>query len=81
MKTTVDVDREVAAEAALVLGTKTLKDTVNAALREVVNAELRRDLADQILAGTWTVPTPGEVERLRAPKLPVGLLDEPTAAD
>jgi Arc/MetJ family transcription regulator len=69
VKTTVDVDRDAAAEAAEVLGTTTLKDTVNAALREVVNAELRRDLADQIVAGTWSVPTAEELRRMRAPKV------------
>lgn len=77
MKTTIDVDRDAAREAAEILSTTTLKDTVNAALREVVNAELRRDLADEILAGTWTVPSREELARLRAPKVPVGLLDEP----
>lgn len=80
MKTTIDVDRDAASEAAEILGTKTLKDTVNAALREVVDAELRRELADQIEAGSWTAPTLEELAQLRAPKVPVGLLDEPRSA-
>ncbi len=76
MKTTIDVDREAAEEAAAILGTKTLKDTVNAALREVVDAEHRRRLAEQVRSGTLPVPTPEELARLRAPKLPVGALDD-----
>jgi Arc/MetJ family transcription regulator len=35
MKTPIDIDQEALAIAAEVLGTKTKKDTVNAALREV----------------------------------------------
>lgn len=76
MKTTVDVDRELAREAAEILGTKSLKDTVNSALREVVSAELRHQLADRILAGTLPVPTQEEYDELRRPKLPVGALDD-----
>ncbi len=77
MKTTIDVDRSVAQEAAQVLGTATLKETVNAALREVVRAHHRRWLAAQIRSGELPVPTPEEVERLRAPQLPAGALDWP----
>jgi hypothetical protein len=77
MKTTIDVDRSVAQEAADILGTATLKETVNAALEEVVQAHHRRWLAAQIRSGKLPVPTPEEVERLRAPQLPVGALDWP----
>ncbi len=76
MKTTVDVDRELADEVAEILGTRSLKDTVNGALREVVDAELRRQLAEQIRQGTLPVPTEEEYRRLREPKLPVGTLDD-----
>lgn len=76
MKTTVDVDRELAREAAEILGTRSLKDTVNTALREIVNARYRRHLADRIRAGTLDVPTHEEYEELRRPKLPVGALDD-----
>ena len=65
MKTTIDVDREVADEAAEILGTKTLKDTVNAALNEVVGKELRRQLAESVRDGTLPVPTLEELARLR----------------
>jgi Arc/MetJ family transcription regulator len=77
MKTTVDVDRELADEAAEILGTKSLKATVNGALREVVNAELRRQLAEEIRAGTFPVPTEEEYRQLREPKVPIGALDNP----
>ena len=76
MKTTVDVDRAAADEAASILGTATLKETVNAALREVVNAAHRRHLADEVESGRLPVPTPEEVAKLRAPKVPIGALDE-----
>ena len=76
MKTTVDVDRELADEAAAILGTKSLKDTVNGALREIVNGKYRRQLADRIRAGTLPVPTQEEYDELRRPKLPVGVLDD-----
>ncbi len=43
-KTSVDVDREIAREAAAILGTTTLRDTINASLREVVHAKRRLEL-------------------------------------
>jgi hypothetical protein len=75
VKTTIDVDRDRAREAAEVLGTSSLKDTVNEALLEVVKAARRRELAEAIRNGTLSVPTPEELEELRAPQLPVGAMD------
>jgi Arc/MetJ family transcription regulator len=75
MKTTIDVDRATATEAAGVLGTATLKDTVNAALLEVVKAQKRRELAQAIRNGTLSVPTAEELDELRAPQVPIGALD------
>jgi Arc/MetJ family transcription regulator len=75
MKTTIDVDKMLAAEAAEILGTRTLKDTVNLALQEVVRQQLLRDLAREVREGTLPVPTEEEYRRLREPKLPVGALD------
>lgn len=77
MKTTIDVDREAAEAAARILGTPTLKDTVNESLREVVGAERRRRLAARLRAGEIVGPTPEELARLRSPRVPVGLLDSP----
>jgi Arc/MetJ family transcription regulator len=43
-KTSVDVDRDIAAQAAVILGTDTLRDTINASLREIVDAKRRLEL-------------------------------------
>jgi Arc/MetJ family transcription regulator len=64
--TQIDLDQDLLARAAVILGTATKKDTVNEALRRVVEQELRRrhldelaggalpDLADpDIMAGAW----------------------------
>lgn len=40
-KTSVEVDRDIAAEAAAILGTTTLRDTIDASIREIVNARRR----------------------------------------
>lgn len=74
MKTTIDVDRELADAAAEALGTSTLKETVNAALREVIDAAGRRELARALRGGELAVPTPEEVARARQPKLEPGAL-------
>lgn len=43
-KTSVEVDRDIAKEAAAILGTTTLRDTIDASLREVVHAKRRLEL-------------------------------------
>ncbi len=43
-KTSVDVDRDIAREAAEILGTTTLRETIDASLREIVNAKRRLEL-------------------------------------
>jgi len=43
-KTSVDSDRDIARQAAAILGTTTLRDTINAAMREVVHAKRRLEL-------------------------------------
>lgn len=43
-KTSVEIDQDIAREAAAILGTKTLRATINAALREVVHAKRRIEL-------------------------------------
>ena len=43
-KTSIDVDRDIADQAAAILGTTTLKDTVHASLLEIVNAKRRLEL-------------------------------------
>lgn len=43
-KTSVEIDKDIASEAAAILGTKTLRATINAALAEVVHAKRRLEL-------------------------------------
>ena len=43
-KTSVEVDRDIARQAAAILGTSTLRDTINASMREVVHAKRRLEL-------------------------------------
>jgi Arc/MetJ family transcription regulator len=68
-KTSLAIDREKVAEAQKILGTKTLAETVDAALEEVVNLERRRRLMDRIRRSkTGGIgPTPAELRRLREP--------------
>jgi Arc/MetJ family transcription regulator len=49
--TQIDLDSELLARAARVLGTKTKKDTVNEALRRVVVDQIRRNHVDELAAG------------------------------
>ncbi|MET7835570.1 type II toxin-antitoxin system VapB family antitoxin [Micromonospora sediminicola] len=50
-RTILDVDDDLLAEAAEILGTGTKKATVNAALQAVVNREKRREFADWLKSG------------------------------
>ncbi len=43
-KTSVEVDQDIARQAAEILGTRTLRETIDAALREVVHAKRRLEL-------------------------------------
>ena len=43
-KTSVEIDRDIADQAASILGTTTLRDTIDASLREIVNAKHRLGL-------------------------------------
>ncbi len=43
-KTSVEIDRDIASEAAAILGTTSLRDTIDASLREIVNAKRRIEL-------------------------------------
>jgi Arc/MetJ family transcription regulator len=75
MRVTIDVDRRAAEEAAKILQTVSLKGTVNAALFAVVATARRQRLARRILAGALTAPTPRELARLRAQRIPTGALE------
>ena len=74
MRTTIDVDKTALDAASKVLGTKTLQDTVNAALSEVIASARRRKLIERIERGALPAPTPAELARLRAPRLQSGAL-------
>ena len=50
-KTSVEVDRDIARKASEILGTSTLRDTIDASLREVVNAKRRQELIALIQDG------------------------------
>ena len=43
-KTSVEIDRNIARQAAEILGTTTLRDTIHASLLEIVNAKRRLEL-------------------------------------
>jgi hypothetical protein len=68
-KTSLVIDREKVAEARRILGTRTLAETVDGALDEVINLERRRRLMDRIRRSKTDGigPTPDELRRLREP--------------
>lgn len=43
-KTSVEVDQDIARQAAAILGTRTLRETIDAALRDVVDAKRRLEV-------------------------------------
>ena len=47
-RTVIDIDDEALEEAARLLGTKTKKDTVNAALREIADRQRRQAALDRM---------------------------------
>ena len=69
-KTSLVIDREKVADAKRILGTKTIAETIDAALDEVISLEARRRLVDRIRSSkTGGIgPTPAELRRLRQPR-------------
>ncbi|MGB2954233.1 MAG: hypothetical protein WBB74_12705 [Gaiellaceae bacterium] len=67
-KTSLVIDREKAAEARAILGTRTLAATVDAALDEVINLDKRRQLMERIRRDGGLGPSAEELRRLRAPR-------------
>lgn len=63
------IDRKKVAEAQTILGTKTLAETVDAALDEVIALAARRRIMERIhRSPTGGIgPTPDELRRLREP--------------
>jgi Arc/MetJ family transcription regulator len=66
-KTSMLIDRKKLAEAREILGTKTIADTVDAALDDVIRRETRRNLMDYIQERGGIGPDPEELRRLRTP--------------
>ena len=69
MKTTIEIDKAVLAQAQNALGTTTIKATVDASLREVVRQKQLRALADAL----GTIPlelTSDQLRRQRAKRAP-----------
>jgi len=64
------IDRAKAGKVRKVLGTKTLAATVDAAFDEVLKLDARRRLMDRIRRDGGIGPSPEEVRRLRAPRIP-----------
>ena len=62
--------RAKAGKVRKVLGTKTLAATVDAAFDEVLKLDARRRLMDRIRRDGGIGPSPEEVRRLRAPRIP-----------
>ena len=67
-KTSLVIDREKVAEAREILGTKTLAETVDAALDEVIALAARRRIMDRIRRDGGIGPSPAELRRLRQPR-------------
>ena len=74
MRITVNIDQPTLVAAATVLQTRSLSETVNAALREVIAATLRQRLAARIRSGKLPVPTTAELARLRKQQVETGAL-------
>jgi Arc/MetJ family transcription regulator len=64
-RTTIDLDLEVLERARELLGTTTIRDTVDKALREVDRRAALREAADLIRKGGLPIVTPDELAELR----------------
>ena len=66
-KTSLRINRAKLEEARKVLGTRTIADTVDAALDEVIGLAARRRVLERIRKGGGLGPDPKELRRLRTP--------------
>ncbi len=66
-KTSLVIDREKVEEVKKILGTKTLAETVDAALDDVIDFESRKRLMERIVHDSGIGPSPEELRRLREP--------------
>ena len=67
-RTSIDVDDEKLERVQRVLGTKGLRDTVEKAFDEVIRADLRRQLAEQIRTGEGFDRGKEMLEKTRRPR-------------
>lgn len=72
-RTTLEYDDKLLRDAQTVLGTKGIKMTIERALKDVISEAGRRELVAKLRSGEQIGPTPAELERLRAPRVPDGV--------
>jgi hypothetical protein len=68
-KTSMVIDREKVDEARQILGTRTIAETVDAALDEVIKHAAGKRLMERIRREGGIGPSPAELRRLRRPRL------------
>ncbi len=68
-KTSLVIDRSKVAEVREILGTKTIAETVDAALDEVIALEGRRRLLERIDRDGGIGPSLAELRKLREPRV------------
>jgi Arc/MetJ family transcription regulator len=68
-KTSLVIDREKLDEARKILGTKTIAETVDAAMDEVIALAGRRRLLERIRRDGGIGPSLAEIRRLREPRI------------
>jgi Arc/MetJ family transcription regulator len=66
-KTSLVIDREKVEKAREILGTSTIAETVDAALKDVIDFAARRALMERIVRDGGIGPSPEELRRLREP--------------
>jgi len=67
-KTSMVIDRKKAAQAKKILGTRTLAETVDRSLDEVIRLAARRRLMERVRRDGGIGPPPDELRRLREPR-------------
>jgi hypothetical protein len=68
-KTSLVIDRQKVERVKKILGTRTLAETVDAALEDVINHDRRMSIMERIRRDGGIGPPPEEVRRLRRPRL------------
>lgn len=71
-RTTIELDVDELESAREILGTKTTKETVNRALREVTRAAALRRAAALVRQGDLNIVQPEDLPELRRPRIHAG---------